>query len=72
MNNKAISQFSILKSAVFLGIPLPAFFLSGFALLSSLLVERMGVLVSAESIELLDSMAVGSTLEGVIVGDTSR
>ena len=71
INNKAISQFWILKLAVFLMLLLLAFFSSGLPLLSAVLVEGMEVLVSAESIELLDSMAVGSTLDGVIIGDTS-
>ena len=71
INSKAISQFWILKLAVFLMLLLLAFFSSGLPLLSAVLVEGMEGLVSAESMELLGSMAVGSTLVGVIVGGTS-
>jgi len=71
INNKAISQFWILKLAVFLMLLLLAFFSSGLPLLSAVLVEGMEVLVSAESMEFLDSMAFGYTLDGFVVGDTS-
>ena len=71
INNKAISQFWILKLAVFLMLLLPVFFSSGLPLLFSELVKGIEMSGSVESLELLDSMAVGSTLDGVVVGDTS-